>query len=77
MHPNGEGSKVDNLQLNISFDPPADYSGIAKAATGHRAWAGRAATIEELQGLLPQAVEAVLAGRSAILDARISAPAKF
>lgn len=31
VHPEGEGSKVSNEELNISFAPTPDYGGIAKA----------------------------------------------
>jgi len=34
VHPDGEGSKVDNKALNISFEPSPDFAGIAKAAAG-------------------------------------------
>lgn len=74
VHPHGEGSKVDNKALNISFAPTPDYSGIAKAASGGRAWAGYAGTADDLAKVLPQAVEAVQSGRCAILDAHLDGP---
>ncbi|RSL89270.1 hypothetical protein CEP52_014950 [Fusarium oligoseptatum] len=40
VHPNGYGSKISNQDLNISFSPTPDYSGIGKAASGGKAWAG-------------------------------------
>ncbi|KAL8728992.1 MAG: hypothetical protein Q9181_005154, partial [Wetmoreana brouardii] len=36
VHPEGEGSKVGNEELNIAFEPGPDYAGIAKAASGGR-----------------------------------------
>lgn len=74
VHPDGEGSKVDNIALNISFAPTPDYSGIAKAASGHKAWAGIAGNAEELKRLLPEAVAAVKSGVCAVLDAHLDGP---
>jgi thiamine pyrophosphate-dependent acetolactate synthase large subunit-like protein len=71
VHPDGLGSQVSNEELNISFAPNPDYSTIAKGASGGKCWGGRASTVEELAVLLPQAVDAVQSGRSALLDARI------
>lgn len=77
VHPDGEGASASNQELNISFDPTPDYSGIAKAAACGRAWTGRLTNIEDLKKLLPKAVEAVSGGMSAILDARVNAPSVF
>lgn len=74
VHPDGEGSKVNNEELNISFAPTPDYSGIAKAAAGGDIWAGHASTVEELSRLLPEAVQSVLDGRTAVLDAHLEGP---
>lgn len=74
MHPDGAGSKVSNEELNISFAPTPDYAGIAKAAAGHKLWAGHASTVEELERLLPQAVESVKNGVAAVLDAHLDGP---
>jgi len=71
VHPNGEGSKVDNRELNISFEPSPDYSGIAKAASGGKAWAGCVSSVAELLEELPKAVAAVQGGRSAVLEVKI------
>ncbi len=73
VHPDGEGSKVDNKTLNISFEPTPDYAGIAKAATGGRAWAGCVATVAEHLEKLPEAVAAVKGGRCAVLEVKIGA----
>ncbi|RMZ75691.1 hypothetical protein DV738_g5343, partial [Chaetothyriales sp. CBS 135597] len=73
VHPDGEGSRVDNRALNISFDPSPDYAGIAKAATGGESWAGTVQDVEGLLRELPNAVKAVRdEGRSAVLDVRIN-----
>ena len=74
VHPDGEGSKVSNEELNISFAPTPDYSGIAKAASGGEIWAGHASTAEELGKLLPEAIKSVLSGKSAVLDAHLDGP---
>ena len=62
--------------MHISFDPSADYGGIAKAAAGRsfgdtkRAlFTGRAETIQELKSVLKQAVEAVKEGRGGVVEA--------
>ena len=74
VHPHGEGSKVDNEALNISFKPTPDYAGLAKAAAGGRCWAGSASTVEELAKVLPEAVKAVKEGMCAVLDAQLEGP---
>jgi thiamine pyrophosphate-dependent acetolactate synthase large subunit-like protein len=74
VHPDGEGSKVSNEELNISFAPTPDYSGIAKAAAGGDIWAAHASTAEELGKLLPEAIKSVLSGTSAVLDAHLEGP---
>ena len=74
MHPEGEGSKVDNRALNISFAPTPDYAGIAKAASGGHCWANYANTVKDLESLLPEAVAAVKGGVNAVLDAHLNGP---
>ncbi|KAL9105388.1 MAG: hypothetical protein Q9227_009426 [Pyrenula ochraceoflavens] len=71
VHPEGEGSKVDNEQLNISFRPTPDYAGIAKAASGGKIWAGQVGSVRELAELLPKAVESVMNGTTAVLEAQL------
>ncbi|KAJ9661161.1 hypothetical protein H2198_002105 [Neophaeococcomyces mojaviensis] len=72
VHPEGEGSKVDNKALNISFDPTPDFSGIAKAAAGGRCWAGCVRTLKELVDQLPLAVKAVKEdGICAVLECKL------
>ena len=68
VHPDGEGSKIDNKALNISFEPTPDFAGIAKAASGGKCWAGTARNVGELQRLLKEAVDAVKSGRGAVLE---------
>jgi thiamine pyrophosphate-dependent acetolactate synthase large subunit-like protein len=72
VHPDGEGSKVSNEELNISFSPTPDYAGIAVASAGGKLWAIRTGSAEELLSLLPEAVETVLNGTSVVLDAHIN-----
>ena len=74
VHPEGEGSKATNEELNISFAPSPDYAGIAKAAAGGNLWAGRASTVEELEKALPEAVKSVMSGVGAVLDAQLEGP---
>jgi thiamine pyrophosphate-dependent acetolactate synthase large subunit-like protein len=72
VHPDGEGSKVSNDDLNISFNPTPDYAGIAKAAAAGDLWAIRTGSAEELLKLLPEAVKKVQNGTSVVLDAHIN-----
>lgn len=52
----------------IEFDPSPDYGGIAKAAAGGKIWAGKATSVNELDGLLKEAVETVKGGTGAVLE---------
>ena len=74
MHPKGLGSQVDNIELNISFEPTPDYAGIAKAAAGGKLYAGRPGTVDELERVLKEAVEAVKGGTSAVIDCHLDGP---
>jgi len=71
VHPDGDGSRASNEELNISFVPSPDYAGIAKAAGGGEIWAGRAATVGQLAEQLPAAIQSVLEGRTAVLEAQL------
>jgi thiamine pyrophosphate-dependent acetolactate synthase large subunit-like protein len=71
VHPEGEGSRASNEELNISFEPSPDYGGIAKAAAAGNLWAARASNVGELLELLPQAVESVKNGTGAVLEVRL------
>lgn len=74
MHPEGEGSKVSNEELNISFAPTPDYSGIAKAAAGGKLFAKHVGKAADLAGVLKEAVEAVKGGTAAVIDAHLEGP---
>ncbi|CAG8264162.1 unnamed protein product [Penicillium salamii] len=71
VHPEGDGSRATNEDLNISFAPTPDYAGIAKAAAGGELWAGRASTVAELAQKLPDAIKSVLEGKAAVLEAQL------
>lgn len=71
VHPEGDGSRATNEDLNISFAPTPDYAGIATAAAGGEVWGGRAATVAELTQKLPEAIQCVLSGKSAVLEAQL------
>ncbi|OAL17613.1 hypothetical protein AYO22_11475 [Fonsecaea multimorphosa] len=71
VHPDGQGSRVDNKALNISFDPTPDYSGIAKAAAHGNCWAGCVNSVEQLIRELPKAVAVVREGSSAVLEVQL------
>lgn len=73
VHPEGEGSKVDNKALNISFEPTPDYAGIAGAAMGGQGWTGKVSSVKELLERLPEAVKAVEGGKTAVLEAVLDA----
>lgn len=72
VHPHGRGSRATNEDINISFVPTPDYAGIAKAAAGGEMWAGRAGTVEELAKMLPEAVQSVISGKGAVLEAQLN-----
>lgn len=74
VHPEGEGSKVSNEELNISFAPTPDYAGIARAASGGKIWAGCTSKADELDRLLKEAVDVVKSGTSAVLEAQLEGP---
>jgi len=71
VHPTGNGSKVTNAELNISFSPIPDFSGIARSASGNTAYAAVVRTAADFLRVLPEAVAAVKSGVSAIIEARI------
>ncbi|KDN64888.1 putative thiamine pyrophosphate enzyme [Colletotrichum sublineola] len=72
VHPDGEGSRATNEEINISFDPAPDYSGIAKAAAGGDLFAARVDKLEELEGVLKKAIETVQGGQPAVLDIKVA-----
>ncbi|KAK8019112.1 thiamine pyrophosphate enzyme [Apiospora arundinis] len=71
VHPEGLGSKATNEEINISFDPVPDFSGIAKAAAGGELFAAKVERAADLEGVLKEAIEAVKGGRSAVLDCKM------
>lgn len=71
MHPDGCASHQSNEELNISFSPVPDYSGIAKAAAGGKAWAFIVRNAGELDAVLAEAVKQVNNGVSAIVEVRL------
>jgi len=76
VHPDGHGSKVDNQELNISFEPTPDYAGIAKAAARGKCWTGTVSNVEALLEALPKAVEAVKGGTCAVLEVELGVDGK-
>jgi len=70
VHPDGLGSKVTNEELNISLaNPIPDFAGIARAASGGAVFAEKVARAVDLEAVLGRAIEAVLGGTSAVVDA--------
>jgi len=69
VHPDGLGSKATNEELNISFAPVPDYAGIAKAAAGGNLFAEKVAKAADLEDVLKRAVDSVLNGTTAVVDA--------
>lgn len=79
VHPHGLGATATNKQMHISFDPPPDYGGIAKAAAGCNfgksnagVFTGKAHTASEFKDVLEQAVKAVQDGRGALVETVLS-----
>lgn len=72
MHPHGLGSKATNEELNISFAPVPDYAGIAKAAAGGQIFAEKVSKASDLEDVLKRAVDSVLKGTTAVIDAVVA-----
>jgi len=75
VHPDGMAFSASNEELQISFEPSPDYSGIAKAGSGKRFWksekslyAARVVDPEQLPIVLGSAVKSVLEGRGAVVE---------
>ena len=65
VHPEGYAAKADDL--NIAFDPPPDYAGIAAAAGG--AYARKVQKVDEVESAVAEALRAVREEkRCAVLD---------
>lgn len=71
MHPDGLGAHATNEEINISFDPVPDYSGIAKAAAGGKLYAAKVDNVKELDAVLKEAIESVKNGTGAVLDCKV------
>ncbi|KAI8249507.1 Benzoylformate decarboxylase [Colletotrichum sp. SAR 10_77] len=71
VHPDGEGSRASNEEINISFDPSPDYAGIAKAAAGGDIFTARVDNSADLEGVLQKAIDNVKGGQSAVLDIKV------
>ncbi|KAL3469736.1 thiamine pyrophosphate enzyme [Aspergillus californicus] len=69
VHPDGIGSTLNNSDLNISFDPSPDYSGIARAASDGHIHGVRVKDADKLEAVLKEAIEIVQGGTSAVVDA--------
>lgn len=65
------GSKATNEEINISFDPVPDYSGIAKAAAGGKLYAAKVDNVKDLDAVLKEAIASVQKGTSAVLDVKV------
>ncbi|KAK1676179.1 thiamine pyrophosphate enzyme [Colletotrichum godetiae] len=72
VHPDGEGSRATNEEINISFDPAPDYAGIAKAAAGGDLFAARVDKAADLDSVLKKAIETVQGGQPAVLDIKVA-----
>ncbi len=72
MHPDGPASKASNEEINISFDPVPDYSGIAKAAAGGDLFAAKVDKVADLEGILKDAIKAVQGEQTAVLDCKVA-----
>ena len=72
VHPDGEGSKVSNEEINISFSPSPDYGGIAKAAADGHIHTERVEKASALEDVLKKAIEVVQGGQTAVLDCKVA-----
>ncbi|KAL6864647.1 thiamine pyrophosphate-requiring enzyme [Trichoderma novae-zelandiae] len=71
IHPDGVAAEATNEEMNISFNPPPDYAGIAAAAGTGDIFALKATKAEELEAVLRGAVAKVKAGQTTVVDCRI------
>jgi hypothetical protein len=58
--------------MNISFAPVPDYAGIAKAAAGGQVFAEKVCKASDLEDVLKRAVDSVLKGTTAVIDAVVA-----
>ncbi|KAH7162181.1 thiamine pyrophosphate enzyme, N-terminal TPP binding domain-containing protein [Dactylonectria estremocensis] len=71
VHPEGLGSTATNEEINISFDPVPDYSGIAKAAAGGDIFTAKVEQSADLESVLREAVAQVQGGQTAVIDCKV------
>ncbi|KAK7397728.1 hypothetical protein QQX98_012901 [Neonectria punicea] len=71
VHPDGLGSTATNEEINISFDPVPDYSGIAKAAAGGNIFTAKVEQSADLEKVLKEAVAKVQSGQTAVVDCKV------
>ncbi|KAI9149021.1 transporter [Paramyrothecium foliicola] len=69
--PDGDGMKASNEDINISFNPPPDYAGIAAAAGAGDVHALRVTKANELESVLRDAVSRVQAGQTTVVDCKV------
>ncbi|KAJ6103567.1 thiamine pyrophosphate binding protein [Penicillium sp. IBT 16267x] len=65
VHPDGLGVHATNEEINISFSPAPENSGIGKTSAD-----GELGAAADLEGVLKEATETVKGGRSAVLDCK-------
>jgi hypothetical protein len=70
VHPDGLGVHATNEEINISFSPAPEYSGIGNASADGELFAARIERAADLEGVLKEAIETVKGGRSAVLDCK-------
>ena len=64
--------EASDEDLNITFYPHVpDYAGIAVAASGNMCWGEKVSETSKLEGVIRRAVNVVLEGRTAVVDALI------
>jgi acetolactate synthase I/II/III large subunit len=68
LYPHGQASIATADEIHCSIDPPPDYAGIARAASGGGALGIKVETPVEVIPALERALEAVKEGRQALLD---------
>ena len=75
MNPSQVAQQASNKDMYIAFEPPPDYSGIAKAAAGKDfggleggLFAAKVSTVKEMHDVLDEAVRCVIGGRGAVVE---------
>lgn len=71
IHPDGVAAEATNEEMNISFNPPPNYAGIAAAAGAGDIFALRATKADGLEAVLRDAVAKVEAGQTTVVDCSI------